>query len=354
VKKLVIIILALFILILVLVFFLISHKAKVSVDGKFGFLRNVSDLDQEKIEETGATWLRPNFGDFVWGEMQKSKDDPINFTATDKVVGEAKKHGLSLVVTLFPYADWDQAGDSKCKVLTNDKMLPREKGNFKISGLPYYRCNPHDWDLYEKWLTAVVKRYEKDILYFEIDNEPDLTRDFNQPGMVFYLDTPENYAKLLQISYTTIKNANSKAQILIAAPAGSQSQFQGFWAEVFSTPQISNSFDIGNIHSLSAPDQNENSPISVSAEDLNVTFYKNLLAKYNITKTIWVTEAENIQGNDVQDNVKRLSVSVTNALKNGAEKIFFTGASFSDDPMKYTSEILISEKSYYKTIISSH
>ena len=26
-------------------------------DGKFGFLRNVFDMDQEKIEETGAAWL---------------------------------------------------------------------------------------------------------------------------------------------------------------------------------------------------------------------------------------------------------------------------------------------------------
>ena len=40
---------------------------------EFGFLRNVFDMDQEKIEETGATWLRPNFGYFVWGVMQKDE-----------------------------------------------------------------------------------------------------------------------------------------------------------------------------------------------------------------------------------------------------------------------------------------
>jgi hypothetical protein len=67
-----------------------------------------------------------------------------------------------------------------------------------------------------------------------------------------------------------------------------------------------------------------------------------------------VTEAENIQGNNVAENVERLTSSVNNALKNGAEKIFFTAGSFSHDPMGYTSEIFLSEKSYYKTIISSH
>jgi len=55
----------------------------------------------------------------------------------------------------------------------------------------------------------------------------------------------------------------------------------------------------------------------------------------------------------VAENVERLKNSVDNALKNGAEKIFFTGASFANDPMRYTSEILISEKDYYQKVISS-
>jgi len=78
-----------------------------------------------------------------------------------------------------------------------------------------------------------------------------------------------------------------------------------------------------------------------------------LLANYKISKLIWVTEAENIQGNNVGENVERLTHSVNNALKNGAEKIFFTGASFANNPMRYTSEILTSEKDYYKKIILS-
>jgi hypothetical protein len=45
---------------------------------------------------------------------------------------------------------------------------------------------------------------------------------------------------------------------------------------------------------------------------------------------------------------------VANAFKNGAEKIFFTGASFSNDPMKYTSEILIKDKTYYKKLIDQY
>jgi hypothetical protein len=336
---------------------------------EFGFLRNVFDMDKEKIEETGATWLRPNFGYFVWGVMQKDENASIDFSKTDEVVYNAQKHGLHLLITLFPFADWDQkAYGEKCKVSANDGMLPVKKGDFETPGLTYYRCNPNNWVAYEKWLTAVVERYDGDgkedmpdletpIHYYEIGNEPDLTLGKDpesEGGTVFYLDSPEHYAELLQKSYIAIKAADNKTQILIAGAAGVQPEFQKFWERVFSTPKIADYFDIANIHCISAPSQDRETPESISAGDLNVTFYKNLLLSYKITKPIWVTEAENIQGNDAAANVKRLDASVANALKNGAEKIFFTGASFSNDPMKYTSEILIKDKAYYRNIIGEY
>jgi hypothetical protein len=344
----------------------INNETKIFVDGKFGFFRDVENIDLEKIDEVGATWLRPNFGYFVWGVMQKEKNTPIDFSETDKVVMQAQKRGLNLLITIFPFADWDQkVYGNKCKVSDNDVMLPKSKGNFKIPGLPYYRCNPNNWDVYEKWLTALVERYDGDgiddmkgllspILYYEIGNEPDLTKDPKSDfGMVFYLDAPENYAKLLQKSYAAIKAANSNTKVLIAAPAGVQKEAIEYWKRVLATPKISDFFDIANVHCLSGPNQDKNEQASLSANDLDVTAYKNLLASYKIGKPIWVTEAENIQGNNVAENVERLKNSVENALKNGAEKIFFTGASFANDPMRYTSEILISEKDYYKNIISS-
>jgi hypothetical protein len=340
--------------------------SKVPIDGKFGFLRNAFDMDLEKIEETGATWFRPNFGYFVWGVMQKSENAPIDFSDADEVVRQAQKRGMHLSLTLFPFADWDQkANDDKCKVAADDEMLPRSKGDFETPGLPYYRCNPNNWAAYAKWLTVVVERYDGDgqndmdgllfpVLHYEIGNEPDLTKDPKSAGgMVFYLGTPENYAELLQKSYPAIKSASSNAKVLIAAPAGVQGEFIKYWEKVLATPKIADFFDIANVHCLSGPNQGKNDPSSVSAGDLNVTAYKNLLANYIITKQIWVTEAENVQGSNVKENVDRLKSSVIKALQNGAEKIFFTGASFANDPMRYTSEILISEKNYYTNIISS-
>ena len=336
---------------------------------EFGFLRNVFDIDQEKIEETGATWLRPNFGYFVWGVMQKDENASIDFSKTDEVIYNAQKHGLHLLINLFPFADWDQkAYGEKCKVSANDGALPQKKGDFETPGLTYYRCNPNNWMAYEKWLTAVVERYDGDgkddmpgletpIHYYEIGNEPDLTLGKDpesEGGTVFYLDSPEHYAELLQKSYTTIKAADNKTQILIAGAAGVQPEFQKFWERVFSTPKIADYFDIANIHCISAPSQDREDSVSISANDLNVSSYKKLLSNYKITKPIWVTEAENVQGNDVQTNVKRLDASVANALKNGAEKIFFTGASFSNDPFKYTSELLIKDKAYYRNIIGEY
>jgi len=343
-----------------------SSEAKIPVDGKFGFLRNAFDMEIERTEDTGATWFRPNFGYFVWGVMQKDEYALIDFSQTDELVNQAQKRGLNLSLTLFPFADWDQkVNGEKCKVSENDEMLPRNKGGFTTPGLPYYRCNPNNWIAYEKWLTAVVERYDGDgqedmhglqfpILHYEIGNEPDLTKDIRSDGgTVFYIGTPETYAELLQKSYGAIKSTNNNVQVLIAAPAGVQPDFIKFWDKVLATPEIADSFDIANIHCLSTPNQDKNDPTALSADDLNVTVYKNLLLSYKITKPIWVTEAENVQGNNVAENVDRLKESVAKALQNGAEKIFFTGASFANDPMRYTSEILISEKGYYKNIILS-
>jgi len=357
VKRFIVSAVLIIVIIIPVIIYLFLQNKKGGSGERFGFVRNASSIEEEKIKDTGATWFRPNFGFFAWGAMQKDANAPIDFSKTDELVRNTQKEGLNLLITLFPFADWDQKSNGeRCKVLANDGGLPQKKGDFETPGLPYYRCNPVNWAAYQKWLTAVVKRYHGDVLYYEIGNEPDLTLGQdpkNTEGTVYYLDSPEHYAELLQKTYMDIKSANSDAQVLIAAPAGVQPQFQKFWQGVFSIPKIADYFDIGNMHCISAPNQDKNDPTSVSAADLNVTFYKNLLSNYKISKPIWITEAENIQGNNVEENVARLKDSVANALKNGAGKIFFTGASFSNDPMRYTSEIFIGEKDYYKNIISS-
>ena len=164
-KKLLIIIIPVVIVALIIVFIFSFQKSenpvtKVPVDGKFGFLRNAFDMELEKTEDTGATWLRPNFGYFVWGVMQKDESASIDFSQTDELVNQAQKRGLNLSVTLFPFADWDQkTNGEKCKVSANDGMLPQKKGNFETPGLTYYRCNPNNWMAYQKWVTAVIERF---------------------------------------------------------------------------------------------------------------------------------------------------------------------------------------------------
>lgn len=360
-------ILFLFIIVLSFLFALKYKKTenKLSLNDKFGFLRNYSDLDQEKIEETGAGWIRLNFGYFVWGAIQKEKNASYDFSKTDKIIKNIQNRGLKLLVTIFPYADWDQKDyGKKCRVSDNDEMLPRKKGDYETEGLPYYRCNPKDWQAYEEWLSSFVERYDKDgkddmpglkqaVIYYEIGNEPDLTKNKeDEPGIEFYLGTPEDYALLLKHSYQAIKSANKDAKVLIAAMAGVQPNFVDYWKKVFLDKEIANFFDIGNIHCLSIPSGNINDEVGQNANDLNVSFYKNFLLGFGIKKPIWVTEAENIQGNNEKENFEKLKTSVVNAFKNGAEKIFFTGASLTNDPLKYTSEILIKEKKYYQEIIS--
>ena len=158
--------------------------------------------------------------------------------------------------------------------------------------------------------------------------------------MTFFKGTAADYVELLKKSYQIIKSADHNAQVLVAGAANENEQFFNYWRQVFAVDGVKDSFDIANIHNI-GPDKNG---------DFNVAKYKNLLAEFTITKPIWVTEAENESSGD---KVKVLENSVSGAIKSGAEKIFFTGASLTGSSNKYGSN-LEKEKGYYKNIIGQY
>jgi hypothetical protein len=313
-------------------------------DLKFGFLADARDPADvlSAIQKTGAGWLRPHVGSFIWGSMEKSQGN-IDFSQTDALVKKAQQYNLNLLITIWPYANWqykDEEDRTRCNV--------GERDGFS-EDLPRYRCNPMDWNAYQKWLSAVVERYDGDgqedmpglskpIKYWEIGNEPDL----KSPELTFYKGSSGNYAELLQKSFESVKKADSQAKVLIAGAAGSSPDFEKFWNEVFAIKDIGNYFDIGNVHSISGG----------NGKDLNVSDYQKWLSGKNIKKPVWVTEAEGKgQSKNADENAKELYNLVKGALLAGAEKIFFTHASLAGAKNQYAPEVIIKEADYYKNII---
>lgn len=300
---------------------------------KFGFLGGHPG-DTEFVLQTGAKWVRPHLGPFLWESMQSAAGENYDFDTTDEMVERYQESGIGLLITLWPYAEWDLENRSDyadCAVSTQDEFLAdiRDKDNMY---LPLHRCNPYDWDAYSSWVSAVVERYDGDgksdmpgllypIKHWEAMNEPDLSWEGSEvidTRLDFYQEGPEEYAELLKRTYEAIKAADQSAQVLIAGAAGGNESFLEFYRQVFSVDGIENYFDIANVHCISNDEY----------ENYNVVPYSGLLTEFGIDKPIWVTEAEAIVHESVNENAEQAKVSTQNAIEAGASMIFYTRFGF--------------------------
>ncbi len=294
-------------------------------DNPFGFLMGGSAMELQmtgsQIKEMGAQWIRPHPGEFVWGYMQDGPDASIDFSRTDEIAKGVAETGFSLLVTLWPYAEWDQENRPDAADCQTDGEFTEEFG--------IYRCAPHDWDAYEEWVRAVVERYDGDgqddmpglavkIKHWEVWNEPDIKPE-GDSNLTFFIGEPEEYAGLLKRTSNAIRSADPEAQILIAGAAGGKENFLDFYRGVFADPETHEAFDIANVHCLS----------SGYYDSLNVEPYLALLTEFGLEdKPIWVTEAETFISDDPDINAAQLKESTKKAFELGAERIFYTSSDF--------------------------
>lgn len=282
-----------------------------------GFLVGSTE-EMETINAIGGAWARPHPGPFIWGFIEKEKGEEYDFEQTDEYVREAQENNISLLPTLWPFANWDQEDNPECKVSEKDVFLCEDPLGIKDlgnCGIPSYRCKPNDMEAYKEFLSALVERYDGDgindmpglkipIKYWEISNEPDMQSE----ELTFFIGDEQDYFELLKESYNTIKETCEDCKVLHAGCAGQQEEFLLFWENVFELGG-GNYFDIGNIHFIGSGD----------LSTLNTKAFKDLMNEYNIDKPVWVTEAEfPSQDSDVLS-------SSQGAFNAGAEKIFFVG-----------------------------
>lgn len=328
------------------------------LSNKFGFLSGGPE-SYSQIKDYGAAWVRPHPGPFLWDAMQQNITSDISFENSDELVKTAQENQLGTLATLWPFAEWDQknqTNSSNCAVSENDEFLPKNDQKGRGDYLPAHRCAPFDWDKYYEWLRKTVERYDGDgisdmpgleipIKYWEVMNEPDL-QDNMDGRLTFWRDSPEQYAKLLIESSKIIKQADPDAQVLIAGAAGGNPTFLDFYRKVFSNKEALTSFDLGNVHCISNDENN----------DFNVSAYKKMLSEFGINKDVWVTEAENMKGTNLQENFELTKKSTEGAILAGAKRIFYTRYDFADtrkdmsEKNEPTNEQIKESQNLYKSI----
>lgn len=221
-------------------------------------------------------WVRPHAGRFIWGLIEPKPGRYVWTFTTDRQVKRWQNENLAVLVTIWPFAGWDQ---DSCH---SDK--PEAVGMFPGMGSRLY--SPCNEESYSNWLTAVVERYDGDgindmpglkypIRHWEVLNEPEM----QGPELTFYQEDSNSYLELLKLSHQAIKAADPNAQVLLGGQAGMQSKFVDYWQPIMQG--AAGYFDIGNIHSISSRDL-----------DFFASEYREFLDDNAFERTsFWVTEA---------------------------------------------------------------
>ena len=128
------------------------------------------DRAAQIARDIGVKWSREEFG---WAaiEPQKGKFD---WSFYDRVVGTAKRHGISVYGLLDYWSDWTK---------------------------PYTSEGIED---YCRYVRAVVQRYKNDIHHWEV---------WNEPNIFFWQGPKDMYADLLKAAYHAIKEVDPSAQV---------------------------------------------------------------------------------------------------------------------------------------------
>lgn len=154
------------------------------------------------------------------------------------------------------------------------KWAARLPENFDPNSI-YYRCYPpKDWDIYRRYVEKTVEHYKDRIKYWEAWNEP------NHTGC--WRGSNDEYVKLLQITYETVRKTDPSAKIL---GMGGTSINARKWNEDILSKGALKYMDIFDVHPVFSLEQ---TPEKAQNE---VEEWYELMDRYGERKPIWFTES---------------------------------------------------------------
>jgi hypothetical protein len=151
----------------------------------------VASRDLGLIENMGFRWTKQVF---AWADIEGAKKGHYNWDQADQVVRMTDEAGIKLLARMDRAPAWTGAG------------APNGP--------------PERYEDFGDFCYAVASRYKGRIHAYQIWNEPNLAREWggNPPS-------PQEYARLLSIAYTRIKEADPEALVISAGltPTGTSS-----------------------------------------------------------------------------------------------------------------------------------
>ncbi|MEA3338098.1 MAG: beta-galactosidase [Chloroflexota bacterium] len=144
---------------------------------------DVADRDLTLMENAGFTWVKQWF---AWADIEGRGKGQYDWSIPDRIVNQVEQHGLKLLVRVDREPSW--------------------------AGPP-----PGNTQHFLDFLAALTSRYKGRIDAIQIWNEPNLAREWGgRPP------NPAEYARLLQLAYSTVKSIDPDVNVITAgmAPTG--------------------------------------------------------------------------------------------------------------------------------------
>jgi polysaccharide biosynthesis protein PslG len=210
----------------------------------------------ELAAQANIDWVRLG----IYWQAVEPNPGQYDFAADDALVASARANQLNVLAILAYSTPWSTSAPDNPPV-----------------NLTHYP--PRDYREWADYVATVVSRYKGDIHYWEVWNEPDLAE--------FWSGTAAQYASLLALTYSTIKQIDPTATVVLGGqafvdwPDHPASQFLSQILEDVDHPAAAH-FDIAAFHYYLPPEQ---APRQFER-------FKSTLAEFGIgDRPIWVTEA---------------------------------------------------------------
>lgn len=177
----------------------------------------VTNNDFSTVPED-VKWVNVAPGPFIWGDVQRRPDQlskDWSWGETDSVIVQANEQQLYLVVTLWPYALWDQAechGDWPSVISLLGEHF----------AAPYVPC---DAEAYQSWVQAVVERYGDSVTVWQIMRFPEQ----QEPPFAHFIGSAQEYASLSKKTAQAIRTIQPDATILSGTIGKPTSSTISFW-----------------------------------------------------------------------------------------------------------------------------
>jgi hypothetical protein len=226
-----------------------SHTAGARLTPRrihFGIGQSWNDV--QEMQNLGFEMIRQFVG---WGFVQSGLGQPFDWASVDFVVDRYRPLGFDIILILRPDAEWDQHHCHR----VDDPLSPP--------------CFPAAW---EAFVRAIVERYDGHGIFWEMFNEPS--------GLTGY--SPQDYVQFLAMTYPSIKTACPSCWALQAGD-GMAVDGGAPYTETTLSLGAASYFDIASLHFIHD---------FVFDETLCAAPFTRLLAKYDVHKPVWITEAQ--------------------------------------------------------------